>query len=88
MLALLLALSLVARGVDGSNTEGEAFLKANSQKEGVVVLPSGLQYKVLQSGPEGGRRWVCGGSSRERRCQSVGVGSIEVSVECSVAAEC
>jgi len=30
--------------------EGEAFLVANKTKEGVVVLPSGLQYKVLQQG--------------------------------------
>ena len=30
--------------------DGEAFLAANAKKEGVVVLPSGLQYKVLKSG--------------------------------------
>ena len=30
--------------------EGEAFLKMNAQNEGVVTLPSGLQYKVLQEG--------------------------------------
>jgi len=30
--------------------EGEAFLVANKTKEGVVSLPSGLQYKVLKSG--------------------------------------
>lgn len=30
--------------------EGEAFLAANAKKEGVKVLPSGLQYKVLKSG--------------------------------------
>ncbi len=30
--------------------EGEAFLAANAKKEGVVVLPSGLQYKVLKQG--------------------------------------
>jgi FKBP-type peptidyl-prolyl cis-trans isomerase len=29
---------------------GEAFLAANKQKEGVVVLPSGLQYKVIKMG--------------------------------------
>lgn len=29
---------------------GEEFLKANALKEGVVVLESGLQYKVLQNG--------------------------------------
>lgn len=30
--------------------EGEAFLKVNAGKEGVKVLPSGLQYKVLAEG--------------------------------------
>jgi FKBP-type peptidyl-prolyl cis-trans isomerase FklB len=30
--------------------DGEAFLKANQTKEGVVVLPSGLQYKILAEG--------------------------------------
>ena len=30
--------------------EGEAYLKFNSEQEGVVVLPSGLQYKVLVEG--------------------------------------
>ena len=30
--------------------EGEAFLAVNAKKEGVVTLPSGLQYKVLNAG--------------------------------------
>jgi FKBP-type peptidyl-prolyl cis-trans isomerase FklB len=30
--------------------EGEEFLSANAEKEGVVTLPSGLQYKVIQQG--------------------------------------
>jgi FKBP-type peptidyl-prolyl cis-trans isomerase len=30
--------------------EGEDFLAANKSKEGVVTLPSGLQYKVLKQG--------------------------------------
>jgi FKBP-type peptidyl-prolyl cis-trans isomerase FklB len=30
--------------------EGEAFLAANKKKEGVITLPSGLQYKILKSG--------------------------------------
>jgi FKBP-type peptidyl-prolyl cis-trans isomerase FklB len=30
--------------------KGEAFLAANKTKEGVVTLPSGLQYKVLKKG--------------------------------------
>ncbi len=30
--------------------EGEAFLADNKKKEGVIALPSGLQYKVLKEG--------------------------------------
>ena len=30
--------------------EGEAFLKFNAEQEGVVELPSGLQYKVITEG--------------------------------------
>lgn len=30
--------------------EGEAFLKENAEKEGVVTTPSGLQYKVIKEG--------------------------------------
>jgi FKBP-type peptidyl-prolyl cis-trans isomerase len=30
--------------------KGEAFLAENKTKEGVVVLPSGLQYKILKAG--------------------------------------
>jgi len=30
--------------------EGEDFLQENKTKEGVVTLPSGLQYKILQAG--------------------------------------
>ena len=33
-----------------NKTEGEAFLAANKNKEGVVTLPSGLQYKILKTG--------------------------------------
>src|SRR5689334_20592545 len=34
--------------------EGLAFLEENKQKEGVVTLPSGLQYKVIKSGDANG----------------------------------
>ena len=34
----------------GTTAEGRAFLEENKLKEGVVALPSGLQYKVLQKG--------------------------------------
>ena len=36
--------------VKGLKAEGEAFLAENAKQEGVVTLPSGLQYKVLSSG--------------------------------------
>src|SRR5437870_5578295 len=43
--------------------EGEAFLAANKTKEGVITLPSGLQYKVLKEGmgpkPSAGDSVVC-----------------------------
>jgi len=33
-----------------NKTAGEAFLAANKKREGVVALPSGLQYKILKQG--------------------------------------
>jgi FKBP-type peptidyl-prolyl cis-trans isomerase len=35
---------------ESNKKEGDAFLAANKGKEGVVTLPSGLQYKVLTAG--------------------------------------
>ncbi len=35
---------------DANQKAGEAFLAENSKKEGVVTLPSGLQYKILTKG--------------------------------------
>jgi FKBP-type peptidyl-prolyl cis-trans isomerase FklB len=35
---------------EANKKEGEAFLAANKAKEGVVTLPSGLQYKILKEG--------------------------------------
>jgi FKBP-type peptidyl-prolyl cis-trans isomerase len=35
---------------EANKKEGEAFLAANKSKEGVVTLPSGLQYKILKEG--------------------------------------
>jgi len=34
----------------GNRREGQAFLEENGKKEGVVTLPSGLQYRVIQKG--------------------------------------
>jgi len=48
---------------DSNKKEGDAFLAANKGKEGVVTLPSGLQYKVLSAGtgpkPTAGDSVVC-----------------------------
>jgi FKBP-type peptidyl-prolyl cis-trans isomerase len=35
---------------DKNKKDGDAFLAANKTKEGVVALPSGLQYKILKEG--------------------------------------
>ena len=35
---------------EANKKEGETFLAANKGKEGVVALPSGLQYKILTAG--------------------------------------
>lgn len=35
---------------DKNKKDGEAFLAANKTKEGVVALPSGLQYKIVKTG--------------------------------------
>lgn len=34
----------------GAKSEGEKYLTENAQKDGVITLPSGLQYQVLQEG--------------------------------------
>ncbi|OHE54750.1 MAG: peptidylprolyl isomerase [Thermodesulfovibrio sp. RBG_19FT_COMBO_42_12] len=33
-----------------NKTEGESFLAENKKKEGVITLPSGLQYKIVKEG--------------------------------------
>ena len=40
----------VAQMSEAFRKEGEEFLAENAKKEGVVVLPSGLQYKVIKEG--------------------------------------
>jgi FKBP-type peptidyl-prolyl cis-trans isomerase len=35
---------------DANKKEGDAFLAENKTKEGVITLPSGLQYKILKEG--------------------------------------
>lgn len=48
---------------EANKTEGDAFLVANKTKEGVVTLPSGLEYKILKAGtgpkPTSGDTVVC-----------------------------
>ncbi len=39
-----------SKAAEDNKKEGEAFLAENAKKEGVVVLPSGLQYKILKVG--------------------------------------
>ena len=41
---------------DANLAAGNTFLAANAKAEGVHVLPSGLQYKVVASGPADGLR--------------------------------
>ena len=56
-LAAALALALAAcSGGDaaGSAAEAKAYMEKNAKREGVVTLPSGVQYEVVRSGPEGG----------------------------------
>jgi len=49
------ALFVLAQGaLAGTNTEGLEFLKENKEREGVVELPSGLQYEVLATGSKDG----------------------------------
>ena len=39
-----------AEAAEANKKEGEAFLAENRNKEGIVTLPSGLQYRVLKAG--------------------------------------
>jgi FKBP-type peptidyl-prolyl cis-trans isomerase len=48
--AMIHAVELCGETGTANKQEGEAFLAANRKKEGVVTLPSGLQYKILRYG--------------------------------------
>ncbi len=41
---------MLAKAAEANKKAGEEFLAANKTKEGVVTLPSGLQYKILTAG--------------------------------------
>ena len=49
-MALGLQCQAEAQGLDSNRAAGEAFLAQNAQREGVVTLPSGLQYEVIEEG--------------------------------------
>ena len=51
---LVAALASIVPLSGASNAEGEAYLKKNAEDSDVVVLPSGLHYKILESGPADG----------------------------------
>jgi len=55
--------ALRAEKAQAALKEGEAFLAVNKNKEGVVTLPSGMQYKILKAGtgekPEFNETVVC-----------------------------
>ncbi len=54
-LAAALALAACSGGdAAGSAAEAKAYMEKNAKREGVVTLPSGVQYEVVRSGPEGG----------------------------------
>lgn len=42
--------AVMAEKGKAARVEGEAFLAENAKKEGIVTLPSGLQYEVITSG--------------------------------------
>jgi FKBP-type peptidyl-prolyl cis-trans isomerase len=41
---------MMTRRAETNLKEGQAFLEENKKKEGVITLPSGLQYKVITAG--------------------------------------
>ncbi len=63
MKPIVLALALLALAACGPNKKAaeslgaaNAFLATNTKTAGVVTLPSGLQYKIVRSGPASGTK--------------------------------
>jgi len=56
MIGALAALSLTAchKNLPDQSSEAQAFLATNAKAPGVQTLPSGLQYRVVRSGPATG----------------------------------
>jgi len=50
LIRILTALTLVWLISAGSNEKSKKWLEENAKKEGVITLPSGMQYKVLEKG--------------------------------------
>ena len=48
--ASVLIIAFAQLAAAGGNEAGIAYLEENTKKEGVITLPSGLQYKVLTKG--------------------------------------
>lgn len=53
--ALALAIQLPCAVLSGPSPEGMSFLEEHGQQEGVVTTSTGLQYKVLNTGPPNGQ---------------------------------
>merc|ERR1712178_541613 len=47
---LIVLMGCLAVAMAGTNEAGKKFLEENKSKEGVITLPSGMQYKVLRKG--------------------------------------
>ncbi len=54
VVALVLSMSGMGKwdvsATEDAKQRGEAFLAENAQREGIVVLPSGLQYEIIEEG--------------------------------------
>jgi FKBP-type peptidyl-prolyl cis-trans isomerase FklB len=44
---------VMAKSGNSDQTAGDQYLMENAKKEGVVTLPSGLEYKIIKAGSEG-----------------------------------
>ncbi|CAM9345864.1 unnamed protein product [Ectocarpus fasciculatus] len=51
---MAVVIAMAAACALATTNEGKAYLQRNSKAANVVTLASGLQYKVLESGPSGG----------------------------------
>jgi len=59
---VVLAAAMALAGCNKANTqetaqaavEAKAYMATNAKAEGITTLPSGLQYKIVRSGPPGG----------------------------------